>query len=156
MSLLFWLWYYKTDIHNWHESTIVKASMGVISDNSVVTSTLSPNSFSLHNSIHSMAFTPHPRWTGVSRLEGYGGQMESLLWNTKHLILVLKYGRDLGIYRWEVIENSLGYIKTQKKKKRHFIENMFKNLSTNKKQADTAPFYLRHLELVMQANLSLL
>lgn len=31
---------------------------------------------------------------------------------------------------------------------------MFKNLSPNKKQADTAPFYFRHLELVMQANLS--
>ena len=60
--------------------------------------------------------------------------------------------KDLGIYRWELIENSLGYIKMQKKK-RHFIENMFKNLSTNKKQADTAPFYLRRLELVMQANL---
>ena len=27
---------------------------------------------------------------------------------------------------------------------------MFKNLSTNKTQADTAPFYLRYLELVMQ------
>ena len=40
--------------------------------------------------------------------------------------------KDLGIYRWELIEKSLGYIK-MRKKKRHFIENMFKNLSTNKK-----------------------
>lgn len=32
--------------------------------------------------------------------------------------------KDLGIYRWELIENSLGYIKMQKKKKAFYREHV--------------------------------